>query len=220
MYKKVRGEKAVLDGVERWGRSMGMRLVREIKIDVSNRVDGILVPVSIDAPIMNDRGVYFWDRGGLIGVEVKVTRSDFLAGLRRGQFDRYDERMAGLYVAAPRGVVKMSELQPNIGLLLVHKKVMYKPEVKGVKRRSMKDRLFGSSNQEIAVCKRHPTYVRKKVDAELLWRVLFRVMREEREEFLSLKAEYKDMVSRVGDVASRRVFSIIRQIGNDVMTRK
>lgn len=54
-------------------------------------------------------------------VEVKVSRPDFLRGVRENQLERYQEYCHRLFVAAPRGLIHKDELPEAVGLLQVGK---------------------------------------------------------------------------------------------------
>lgn len=149
----------VLDAIDEWAR--GMVVVREFEgIDGHiGRLDAVLIPVLPIADCMQcakrpDR-MPFWDRPCIIGVEVKVTRADFLCGLRKGQYERYQSGVSGLYVAAPVDVCKTTELPSGVGRFV--------PKlVNGAVRVS---------------CKRHPQYKDVTYDPSVPWRLMFRLHR-------------------------------------------
>lgn len=140
----------------------GYHALEEWALDFQSRVDLLLIPVGPSASVMEcnrtscNEYMSFWERCGLVGVEVKVSRPDFLRGLKEGQFTRYAEALRGLYVAFPRGVARVKELPENVGILTL----VEKPS--------------GIS----CVCLRHPSFNQLQPDAETAWRVVFR-MREE-----------------------------------------
>lgn len=149
----------MLDAVERW--ATGYWLIRETGIvDVGGRLDGLLVPMNRDASCMESsrrvgvpQKLRFFARPVLLGVEVKVTRADFLRGLREGQYDRYAEKLGGLYVAVPRGACRVAELPDGVGLL--------------VAGRDFCDPRF------TVVCRRNPTLRYVEMGQETFWRLLF-----------------------------------------------
>ena len=161
----------VLDAVELW--AYGFRLVREtgICVEPGFRVDGLLVPVNREAPGLfgRGRGIPWWDRPAIYGVEVKVSRSDFLRGLREGQFDRYGTRLGGLYLAAPYGIVRPYEVPKHVGYLTV--------------------RTTGSA----AVCFRHPEFRRSDLDQETMWRLIWRFHDEYRK--AELAADHRERIA-------------------------
>jgi len=100
--------KSVLDGIERW--AAGYHLLRETGAVIANgRLDGVLVPVGWETRA----------RPGIYGVEVKVSRTDFLRGLNGGQFDRYLAKVNCLYLATGPDVCKTAEVPLEIGYLVV-----------------------------------------------------------------------------------------------------
>lgn len=183
----------VLDGVERW--AFGWTLLREIKIESLSRLDGLLLPTSKESPMMKRTDRYFWDRAGIVGVEVKVDRSDFLDSLKNGQLDRYDAQLSGMYLATPRGVCKTSEVPPNIGHLVV---------------------AFKKDLEPVAICRRNPKFHDCDFDPQVFWRVLFRLMKEMRDRENKRKQWYRDKMEMVGKIASSKVFNVIRRIEKSV----
>ena len=151
-YKHPGGSSGVLDQVERWCSKWGLLLRekgllwefgREVKI---GRIDGLIVPTSWKAPNYGTKEPF-----GLIGVEVKVTRSDFLRGLKSGQYEFYAEKLSGLYVAGPVGVVSKKEVPEHVGVLFVGRR--------------------GIS------CARRPKWKRSELSNYQMWRILW-AMRE------------------------------------------
>lgn len=127
----------VLRGVEQW--ACDCFLLRETCVIEDGRLDGLLVPMSWTAPM----------RAGLFGVEVKISRSDFLRGLKTQQFQRYQRQLSGLYLATCRDVCKTSEIPPGIGHLIV---------------RDLHD--------GAAVCRRKAASQPLKLTEPLLWKIL------------------------------------------------
>lgn len=142
--------------------AQGYHAVEEWALDFQSRVDLLLIPVGGSASVMEtnrtDSGDYmgFWERCGLVGVEVKVSRSDFLRGLKEGQFTRYAEALAGLYVAVPHGYAKPREIPEGLGVLTL------------VERGGM----------VVCACRRHPRFNQVRPDGETAWRLLFRLREE------------------------------------------
>jgi len=54
-------------------------------------------------------------------VEVKVSRPDFLRGIREHQLERYQGYCNQLFVAAPTGLINKTELPAPVGLLQIGK---------------------------------------------------------------------------------------------------
>lgn len=162
----------VLDAIDTWAR--GMVVIREFEgLGQSvGRLDAVLIPVSPVADCMqgskwpHTQHIYgdititrdkpFWDRPCVIGIEVKVSRSDFLAGQRNGQYERYQAGVSGLYVAAPANVCKTTELPNGVGRLMVK----------------------ATHGRVSVTCKRHPKYKDVELDPSVPWRLMFRLYRK------------------------------------------
>jgi len=172
----------VLTAVDRWAH--GYWMVRETGIGLSDgqRIDALLVPAAWEAHCMR-RGAGAgptWQRPRLIGVEVKVSRGDYLRGVRNGQYERYAEDLDGLYLVVPcASVAKASELPAGVGYLRVH--------------------------QGAVLCRRHPTYRQSEPragDAELAWRLLFEARRQMVDAIAEAEARSADALQRLGTMAS------------------
>lgn len=157
---------AVLDAVDRW--STGYELLRELGdvfTDSYKRLDGLLLPMSHDARCMKRQtaGPGYWDRPVLYGVEVKRTRADFLAGLRRNQFAEYAKHLGGLYLACPKHVCRTDEIPLNVGHLVV------------THRTGKELGLSPSWGYHTKILtKRHPQFQEMEYPSVVLWRLLFR----------------------------------------------
>ena len=167
-------------------------LVRAIGApDFGGRLDGLLVPVTKMADCMT-RGssdVSFFCRCRLIAVEMKLSRADFLSGLRSGQFERYASApaIAGLYVVAPDTVCKAKELPKNIGFLrLVH------------------------GCPTTVRCHRHPQLRDVTPDADVLWRILFKTYAQITAYYCEETAQQERRLRRALDYVGSRVFPLIR----------
>lgn len=175
----------VLDAVERW--ADGYRIIRETGIvNVGGRIDALLIPFNKDAHCMKDTTKAFFDRPRLLGVEVKVSRSDFHRGLREGQFDRYAAALSGLYVAAPHGIIKTAEIPDGVGHLVIR--------------------------GEKCVCKRHPNYRDVDVDRDVPWRLLFHLYTEEAKRRREQWQRDEKFEKRLGDLAGVYVFNALYEI--------
>jgi hypothetical protein len=97
---------------------------------------------------------------GLYGVEVKVSRSDFLRGLNSGQFEKYLNQLNGLYVVTYPEVCKTNEIPRNIGHLVVT------------------DR----SQRGVAVCRRKAAKRPFPLDEGMLWRILYDAFDQQRKQ--------------------------------------
>lgn len=160
----------VLDAVDRW--ATGYELLRELGdvfTDCYKRLDGLLLPMSHDARCMKLRNAPTgrWERPVMYGVEVKLTRADFLAGLRRKQFDDYAKQLGGLYVVCPKHVCRTDEIPSHIGhLVVVHRT----GEALGLHPRT--------AYYAKILTKRHPRFHHVEYSADVLWQLLFRVRRK------------------------------------------
>ena len=183
----------LLNSVERWagadywfGRESGAALT------AGGRLDGYLVPTSWNAPVVKKNKGF-----GIIGVEVKISRSDFLRGLTSSQYERYaeDEGIIGLYVVTPRGLIKTAELPQNVGHLVVNNS----------RHRS----------EWSTVCKRHPSYTGKETPSSVLWRVLVNIGYQHRRELHDMRMTHKEKLRRIGDIVGSRVFSAVRRMDRE-----
>ena len=181
-----------LDAVERW--AAGYLVFRELAAGLGvGRFDALLVPVSGETHCMRQRGGPFWGRPCLVGVEIKVSRADFLAGVRKGQYERYAKGVAGLYVATTQGVCKTSELPPSVGHLVILDK---------------RPRLVWR-----AVCKRHPKYNQSAtVPAAVAWDLIFRVHRRMHKRLQEQKEGQRRAMKKMGDRAGSLVFGALKDI--------
>jgi hypothetical protein len=171
----------ILDAVERWAH--GAWMIRETELivggqqcEIPGRLDALLIPLSLsdDAPLARATRGWAWSARRLFGVEVKVTRSDFLRGLREGQLQRYAEGLGGLYLATPHGLVEPDEVPREVGLLSV--------------------RRDGYASR-VASCVRRAKVRDVQPSPEMLWKILHEVWlrtiaeRKSREERLDLALE-------------------------------
>lgn len=186
-----------LNAIERW--AYGYHLFRETgAIDTSFRLDGLLVPTGPDAYCMGQVGEAFFDRPRLVGVEVKASRSDFLRGLNGGQFEKYDDALAGLYIATFDDVCKASEIPPGVG----HLKIFQKQAGHRVEWR--------------CACRRHPALSDTRPSAETAWRLLFKIQESHREKLWEMDLQYRQKLDRIGSEASSKVFAALSAIQKSV----
>jgi hypothetical protein len=185
----------ILNAIERW--AVGYKMIRETiaAIDCQGRMDAILVPLSWEAE--SYKRLNF--KQGLIGIEVKSYRGDFLRGMKEKQFEKYadSESISGLYVATALNVCKTSEIPKRFGHLIVN--------VKPDERRSM----------NICVCRRHPEWKESKLSQESMWRILWagisgmnRQIDERRREIDGIESRCREVFGRIlskaHSVAERR----------------
>lgn len=178
----------MLDQIATWAAGVGYFMEREIGcvLDAAGgRLDAVLCPVAWDAPVRKARNGRF----GLVGVECKGTRPDFLKGLKGGQFERYrdDKALAGLYVATYLKVAKTSELPAGVGHLVYA-------------------RAGGA-----VVCKRHPKHVESETPAEALFNLICRMRLTHISELQDQELCHRQKMKVVGELAGATIFQAIRE---------
>jgi len=177
----------VLNGVDRW--VDGCILVRETEAfpgQGNGRIDGLLVPVDWSAAIRRAKV-----RLGLIGVEVKITRTDFFRGLKSGQFERYDKALSGLYIATTMGVCKTREIPAACGHLIVNRR-----------------RGYGT----VCVCRRHPRWKDGPLTVEDTWDILLKVVEHLRDEASRDQARYEEWKETIGHRVIAPVMTAISRL--------
>lgn len=192
----------VLASAAAW--AYGYELVREFKLSEQCRVDALLVPTTWS--VVQSRGALWpqgcpsWGRIGLLAVEVKVTRADFQAGLRRRQYEDYTavDGIMGLYVAAPRGVCAARELPPGVGLLVCSK------------------RYEAGKPRHVAVCTRRPKYRQTQPAPEALWRLMYRLREVYEGRVRDERARLERAEDRFGERAGAMMGRLVRQIREEV----
>ncbi len=184
--------KWLLDAVEQWATSLRGEywLLRETEAGVVGRIDGLLVPASFDCHVFKSRSGHWLSKAGLIGVEVKASREDFLRGLREKQFDRYADDLAGLYVATPR-CVKTAEIPAQCGHLVVYR--------------------TAERAEWVAVCKRHPTYRDSAMLPETMWQLVFKAIMRMKKDRREERDRIDRALERVGRVAERQIMASLRK---------
>ena len=146
-YRRVLSADTVLDGVEMWARNRSGYLLRETGQAVSDRrLDGLLVPAGYGAQVPL----------GLTGVEVKVHRSDFLRGLKNGQYEAYRKKLNALYIVTPYGEIKTNEIPTTCGHLVV-----------GLRAGEIEN------SRCKCVCRRRAPWHNYTPDQRVLWRIIF-----------------------------------------------
>lgn len=178
---------SMLNAVERW--AAGCYLLRETGAVLrGHRLDGLLIPTSW-LPQMQP---------GIYGVEVKVSRSDFLRGLNSGQFERYAAAVNGLYLATGPDVCKTNEIPKQFGHLVTSWR----------------------SGESICVCRRKATRREADLDQATLWRIIWDLFdqfrsqqRKEAEEAVRLERRIKERASEVIDAMVKRCKEIERKDG-------
>ncbi|MBE7466722.1 MAG: hypothetical protein HS116_24905 [Planctomycetes bacterium] len=189
--------KEVLDCVDTWAEDMLM--VRETGIvDVGGRLDALLVPIGHQAVCMRALRGSYWKRPRVVGVEVKVSRADFLRGLKEGQYERYAKALSGLYIAGPRGVFSTKEIPDYIGILTV-----YKPPF----RRS----------REHCACVRHPKFSEKPLNAESAWKLLFHLYGTMRQESIERDIKHRSVLQNLGHIAARKILNRLEVVSEELL---
>lgn len=191
----------ILDSIETWACAMvgDYWLIRETVASVDGRIDGLLVPASYNAHVFKGQSGYWTDKAAVIGVEVKASRADFLAGVRKDQFRRYAKNLAGLYVATPRSV-KTSEIPDGIGHLVAYRPDKERPGLAEIR----------------VVCRRHPTYAKVEMDTDLMWRLVFHAIGRMRAADRERREQWRKTCERVGGVLERRLFALMDAAADEV----
>ena len=203
------GTDNVRRSVVQWAIGRGYCPIPEFQLSPKDRIDLLLVPVAYDAPIDQSKSTYNGDaggwaeRGGIIGVEIKSSRADAMAGLRKNQFERYRCHLNGLYLATPRGVLKADEVDREIGLLVCARRT---------------DRVLTRSNAKRAVpyfacvCRR-----RAAIDSDLhirdaiMFRAFQKVWSAARDHRIETEHALRQMSYSMGDRIERRVNRFLRE---------
>ena len=185
-YHDVNSVDTAIRAVELW--ADGYVLLHEIGAVTKGRLDGLLVPVGFGASMMKRTGPKSWNRPGLIGVEIKLTRGDFLRGLKSGQYERYDSELSGLYVATSLSVCRTTEIPDGIGHLVV-----------------------GLRDGPVCLCKRHPVFKEIAFGDERLWRVIFAMYETLKANRIREESETAAVLQRVGTLAGRRIFAALSE---------
>lgn len=187
---RIFDSESVLCAVQAW--AGGCTVLREFTLhDRGSRIDAVIVPDTpggvFDMTAKARKWGDFWDtRQGLIGVEIKVSRSDFLAGLKKGQFERYNGLLAGVFIATTLDVCKTAEIPPELGHLLC----------------------YHDENGLVCVCRRKPKFSAVELPNELLWKVLHR----QKEAFREERHRHQCEILRIREAAGARVAQIVGKL--------
>lgn len=171
--------------VESWAFQMNFKSLNEVGI-VDGILDCVLFPLSISCPMfvgMGHVGNHWTDRCALAGVEVKVSKSDFMKGLKEGQFERYDKTLAGLYIAGPTDAFLKSDVPEKFGVLHVKHSII--------------------KSDTVLVCRRHPTWKATSLTNDQMWRLLWAMNQQLGEEKTKHKKEYDDLKAKFSERAGR-----------------
>jgi len=196
--RKVWHASQALDAVEQW--AQGAILVREIGLVPNRRLDGVLVPLGLDAPGLKNSSqrkgpdgvpVGFFDRHGLAGIEVKITRADFQRGLTEGQFEDYSEHLIGLYVVTTLDVCRTAEIPRRHGHLLTS---------------VLPDRSLS------CVCKRKPRFEVRQPTHEQLWRILDRGWKMLEQKRTEIENDHERQKRMIGQLAEDEIMTGVREL--------
>jgi len=190
-----------LDAIEKW--ADGYMVLREIGLVKKGRLDAVLVPMNFEASVARTyKTVNYFQRLGLVGVELKLSRSDFTRGLKSGQFKRYQGELAGLYVATMKGVCKTKELPAGIGHLVVD-------WLPSAKRRV----LARDSGRPLmrCVCRRHPKWSAVQMTQEQMWRILHRVNSAMNNEVKNIRSQYDTKLQMIWERVGRKIVDASRR---------
>jgi hypothetical protein len=169
--------KEMLAAVEQWA-FPDYWMMRETAAcaPAGGRLDGLLIPVSIQSPAMKSRGFrsgYWTERAVPVGVEIKASRADFRRGLNEGQFARYAEAVPNLFVCTGRDVAT-SEIPEGVGHLVHHCPPGEQQTMNGCRRRT-------TNPEPRIVCRRQPKFRPHEMDADTMWRIVLYCADEVRE---------------------------------------
>jgi hypothetical protein len=155
----------------------------------AGRLDALLVPFSPwDAPWTSRIGGWCWQAARLVGIEVKRDRADFKNGLNKGQFERYWNGLAALYIATPHHLVKTSEIPSQFGHLVIYEG--------GSDCRQSRHR---------CVCKRHAKFEDKHPAPEMLWKLLHAITRDCEIRQRELRARWEKAREKIGRKAGAMI---------------
>lgn len=191
-YSDDLGSGDVLDAVERWAH--GALLIRELEIfgdRPAGRIDGVLVPVRIFNPRVGraKNGGWWASDRRIVGIEVKVSRSDFLAGLKKDQYKKYAECVGGLYIATTPGVCKTAEIPDGCGHIIVRRR--------------------DYPMESTAVCRRHAKLNDRQLPPEMFWKILCRTWEHHLDETRKWEKQRRALADRAGQVVADVIRTVI-----------
>jgi hypothetical protein len=192
---------AMLKAVEQWA-TPDYWMMRETMAGApaGRRLDGLLIPISIQAAAMRSRGFrsgYWTERATLIGIEIKSSRSDFLRGINEGQFSRYADTGLSMYVCTDR-TVKTAEIPDGFGHLIYHRPP---GDMHGWGRRR-------TYTEARVVCRRHPRFGACPMDADTMWRIVMHCADQVRDFKALQRSRDRELFDKLGD----KVASALRAI--------
>ena len=149
------------------------------------RMDAILIPIAWRNTAYNNLKF----KQGIIGLEVKVTRQDFLNGLKSGQYEKYDKEVCGMYLVASKRVCKTSEIPDGMGHLLVGHRPGY---------------------GNVCICKRRPKWKEVELRQESMWRIIFTMTSYLRDKRREEWEKMYEIEQKIGDIAGNLISDVMR----------
>lgn len=173
----------VLDAVGRWAE--GCYLLRETGQVGPGRLDGLLVPWTWGAKV---------GRGGIVAIEAKISRSDFLCGIKKEQCEKYLERVNGLYLATGPDVCKTSEIPKQFGHLVC-----------GYRRG------YG----DVCVCRRRARWHDREHSAKAIWGIVWDLFDQFRRVQKEAEAERRTIHRQASHVIGDAVAKFVAELKAD-----
>lgn len=183
----------VMEGVRYWADNVGFRVLPEIELAKGRRVDGIMVPVRWDAPLLRKVQGHWLDCCASLCVEIKISREDFLAGVKKQQFERYAELpFGGCYLATPARLIRREEVPDGWGWICVG---------------------YRNGMGMVGTCRQHPVFRRVETPNDWLWKILFSSYRDVRS-IREMREQYqRRMEEVVGDHVRRHLMRALWRLG-------
>jgi hypothetical protein len=212
----IRSE-SVLNAVDRW--ASGCYMLRELELLVSSeeeqappaydkarkahqahsagRLDALLLPFAPwDTPFARKIGGWAYNVARLIGIEVKVDRSDFNNGLKKQQFERYGAGVSALYIATPAGLVKTPEVPEAFGHLVItegdhdHQQERFR-----------------------CVCKRHPQFTENQPPPQMFWKLISMITKNHHARERELELRWTKARKEIGKAGAEAISAALGAIG-------
>ena len=169
-----------LDAVDAWVRNRSGFLIRETgQVVKDGRLDGLIIPAGFATQVPL----------GLTGIEVKISRGDFLRGLSNGQYERYYRELNALYIATLFSVAKTSEVPKDYGHLIVGLRV-------------------GNGNP-VCVCKRRAPWRDYSPDQHVIWRVVFDLLDQWEKERRADQIAIFKLREHIGLLACEKIMALL-----------
>ena len=130
----------------------------------------------------------------MVGLEVKVSRSDFLKGLRSGQFERYHKQLAGLYVVTTDKVCKTAEVPKFAGHLFVARR---------------------PGLGTVCLCRRHPQWHTVPESPTNMWRLIFALAKHFGERMAADRQEHESAQHIMADRVQGRILELLAKIDRE-----